>query len=416
MESRLDECWLEAFGSDSLNLDDSTSKSTPRVSRRAKGISPFHVMDILARAKALEQQGRNIIHLEIGEPDFPTPEPVIRAATEAIQTGNVHYTPALGLPQLRQAIAAFYASRYQVDIAAERIAVTPGASGALLLALGATLDAGDEILLADPGYPCNRHFAFFINAVPIAVPVDAGTAFQLTVELVEKHWTPRTRAVLLASPSNPVGTLVRSEDIVAIARLCVARNAVLIVDEIYHGLVYDTSPQTALALSDQVFVVNSFSKYFHMTGWRVGWLAAPEWAMGAIERLAQNLYLAPPTPAQFGALAAFGEENIAILEARRLEMKLRRDFLAPALTALGFDLPVLPQGAFYLYADVSRFTQDSFAFAQRLLNEAGVAVTPGLDFGAVLPERYVRFAYTQPMPVLQEAVGRLAVFLKSRVA
>lgn len=392
----------------------------PDLSRRAKNIAPFHVMDILARAKALEAQGRNIIHLEIGEPDFPTPEPVVRAVTQAIQGGEVHYTPALGLPVLRQAIAGFYASRYQLDIPATRIAVTPGASGALLLALGVVLDAGDEILLADPGYPCNRHFTTFINAVPVAIPVAAETAFQLTPELVEQYWTSRTRAVLLASPSNPTGTLARDEDIHAIACLCAERDAVLIVDEIYHGLVYGASPKTALSClgqshADRIFVINSFSKYFHMTGWRLGWLAAPAWAMDGIERLAQNLFLSAPTPAQYGALAAFDEANMAILESRRLELQARRDFLAPALETLGFGLPVLPQGAFYFYADVSRLTRDSFTFAQQLLDEAGVAITPGLDFGAHHPECYVRFAYTRPMPVLQEAVERIAGFLKSRL-
>ena len=380
-------------------------------SARVEGIAPFHVMDILARAKALEAQGRDIIHLEIGEPDFPTTQPVLDAAMAAMQTGDIHYTPALGLPELRQAIAGFYRDRYRLEIPASRIAVTPGASGALMLALGATLDAGDEILMADPGYPCNRHFARFMDAVAVPIPVGPETAFQLTRALVERHWTAQTKAVLLASPSNPTGTLARDEDVCEIACLCADRNAVLIVDEIYHGLVYGVSPQTALSHSDQVFVVNSFSKYFHMTGWRLGWLAAPEWAMGGIERLAQNLFLAAPTPAQFGALAAFGDENISILEARREVLQARRDFFAGALTDLGFGLPVMPQGAFYLYADVSRFGQDSFTFAGRLLEEAGVAITPGMDFGAVSPERYVRLAYTRPLPRLKEAVERIQCFL-----
>jgi aspartate/methionine/tyrosine aminotransferase len=383
-------------------------------SKRVEGIAPFHVMDILARAKALEAQGRDIIHLEIGEPDFPTPEPVVRAAMQAIQSGDMHYTPALGLPELRQSISGFYRSRYQVEVPASRIAVTPGASGALMLALGVALDAGDEVLMADPGYPCNRHFARFIDVLHVAVPVGPDTSFQLTPGLVERHWTPKTRAVLLASPSNPTGTLARDEDIREIARLCSERNAVLIVDEIYHGLVYGAAPQTALAHSDQIFVVNSFSKYFHMTGWRLGWLAAPDWAMNGIERLAQNLYLAAPTPAQFGALAAFSKENMEILESRRLELMARRDYLAPALRGIGFGLPVMPDGAFYLYADISRFADDSFAFAARLLEEAGVAITPGLDFGVVLPERYVRFAYTRPLPVLEEAVSRIRRFVASK--
>lgn len=383
-------------------------------SKRVEGIAPFHVMDILARAKALEAQGRDIIHLEIGEPDFPTPEPVVRAAMQAIQSGDIHYTPALGLPELRQSISGFYRSRYQVEVPASRIAVTPGASGALMLALGVALDAGDEVLMADPGYPCNRHFARFIDVLPVAVPVGPDTSFQLTPGLVEQHWTSKTRAVLLASPSNPTGTLARDEDIREIARLCLERNVVLIVDEIYHGLVYDAAPQTALAHSDQIFVVNSFSKYFHMTGWRLGWLAAPDWAMNGIERLAQNLYLAAPTPAQFGALAAFSKENMELLESRRLELMARRDYLAPALRGIGFGLPVMPDGAFYLYADISRFADDSFAFAARLLEEAGVAITPGLDFGVVLPERYVRFAYTRPLPVLEEAVSRIRRFVASK--
>jgi aspartate/methionine/tyrosine aminotransferase len=384
------------------------------LSQRARGIAPFHVMDILARAKALEAQGRDIIHLEIGEPDFPTPAPILYAAMPAIENGDLHYTAALGLPELRQAISGFYQDRYGIEVPVARVVVTTGASGALLLALGAVLDAGDEILMADPGYPCNRHFAQFIDAVPMRIPVGSETAFQLTPELVERHWSSRTKAVLLASPSNPTGTLARDEDIRAIAALCAKRGATLIVDEIYHGLVYEGSPQTALAHSDEVIVINSFSKYFHMTGWRLGWMVAPEWAMNGIERLAQNLFLAPPTPAQYAALAAFTTETQAILESRRLELKARRDFLVPALRELGFGLPVMPAGAFYLYTDVSRFTGDSFAFAEQLLEEAGVAITPGLDFGEVTPERYVRFAYTRPLPVLREAVARIRRFVSGK--
>jgi len=388
----------------------------PEISKRAEGIAPFHVMDILARAKALEADGRDIIHLEIGEPDFPTPQPVLDSAIAALKNGDVHYTPALGLPELREAIAMYYRDRYQVGIPSSRIAVTPGASGALMLAMGVVLDAGDDILMADPGYPCNRHFAGFIDAQPVTIPVAPETAFQLTPDLVRHHWTPRTKAVLLASPSNPTGTLACDEDIRALARLCSERDAVLIVDEIYHGLVYGAAPQTALAHSDQVFVVNSFSKYFHMTGWRLGWLAAPDWAMNGIERLAQNLFLAAPTPAQYGALAAFGADNQAILESRRLELMARRDFLAQALQAIGFVLPVMPEGAFYLYADISRFAVDSFDFAARLLEKAGVAITPGLDFGEVKPERYVRFAYTRPLPLLEEAVNRIQRFVVGKQA
>jgi aspartate/methionine/tyrosine aminotransferase len=378
---------------------------------RLEGIAPFHVMAILARAKELEAQGRSIIHLEIGEPDFPTPEPILNAALAAIKGGDVHYTAALGLPELREAIAGFYQERYRLKVSSSRIALTPGASGALLLAAGALLNPGDEILMADPGYPCNRHFARFVNARPVSIPVGPDTAFHLTVRLVAQHWTENTKAVLLASPSNPTGTLARDEEVKAIAELCAQREATLIVDEIYHGLVYEGNPQTALTYSSGVWVVNSFSKYFHMTGWRLGWLVAPEDAMDAIERLAQNLFLAAPTPAQHGALAAFQPATMEILDARRREMKERRDYLVPALKDLGFGLPVVAQGAFYLYADVSRFTEDSFVFAQKLLEEVGVAITPGLDFGAHSAERYVRFAYTRPLPVLKEAVERIKLFV-----
>jgi aspartate/methionine/tyrosine aminotransferase len=291
--------------------------------------------------------------------------------------------------------------------------VTPGASGALLLAAGALLNPGDDLLLADPGYPCNRHFARFVNANPVSIPVGPDTSFQLTAERVERYWTDATRAVLIASPSNPTGTLASNEQIGLIAGMCEARGATLIVDEIYHGLVYEGTAQTALAFSDRIWVVNSFSKYFHMTGWRLGWLVVPQDATEAVDRLAQNLFLAAPTPAQYAALAAFQPETIDILELRRNEMKARRDFLVPALQELGFGLPVMPQGAFYLYADVSRFTDDSFSFANRLLDDAGVAITPGLDFGDFESKRYVRFAYTRPLPVLQEAVERISRFFKA---
>ena len=380
---------------------------------RLKRIAPFHVMAILARARQLEAQGRDIIHLEIGEPDFLTPQPILDAALAAMKSGDVHYTAALGLPALREGIARFYQDRYQFALPGSRIAVTPGASGALLLAVGALLNPGDDILMADPGYPCNRHLARFVSANPISIPVGPEDGFQLTARRVEQCWTDNTRAILIASPSNPTGTLAKEDDIRGIAKLCEERGATLIVDEIYHGLVYEDAPSTALADSGNVWVVNSFSKYFQMTGWRLGWLVAPEAAMGGIERLAQNLFLAAPTPAQWGATAAFLPATLQILESRRLELQARRDFLAPALQELGLSVPVLPQGAFYVYADVSRFTDDSYAFTNKLLDEAGVAIAPGLDFGTFSSGRYVRFAYTRPMPVLKQAVSRLKAFLNA---
>jgi aspartate/methionine/tyrosine aminotransferase len=373
------------------------------------GIAPFHVMDILARAQALEAAGRDIIHLEIGEPDFATPAPIVEAGIAALRAGHTHYTGALGLTPLREAIARFYATRWQATVDPARVVVTPGASGALLLALGLLAGAGDEVLMADPGYPCNRHFARFCGARAVTVAVDAGSGFQLTLELIERHATPATRAVLIASPSNPTGTTIPPDELARIHDWCAAKGIALIVDEIYLALTYDGSEHSA-ARWDDVFVVNSFSKYFLMTGWRLGWLAAPAWAMPDLERLAQNLFLAAPTPAQHAALAAFSPATLVELEARKTELRDRRDYLLPALRDRGFVIPTQPQGAFYLYADCSSHTGDSFRFAQALLERAGVAVTPGLDFGRHQPQRYLRIAYTQPLPRLVEAIARLDRF------
>jgi len=388
------------------------SKRVQPLARRMAEIEPFHVMALLARARELEAQGRSIIHMEIGEPDFPTPEPVCRAGMRVIEKGELYYTPAPGLPQLREAIAAYYRSRYGVELSPARILVTTGASAALLLACAVLIDPGDEVLLADPGYPANRHFVRLMEGVPRAVPVDATDGYQLAPQHLERHWGPRSVAALVASPSNPTGTLVSTERLSAMADFAGERGGTLIVDEIYHGLVYEGVYTTALAHSDDVFVVNSFSKYFQMTGWRLGWLVAPERYLGELDKLAQNLYLAAPTPSQHAALAAFEPETLAILEARRKEFKARRDYLVPALRGLGFDIPVTPQGAFYVYAGCGGLTRDSFAFAIEILEQAGVAITPGIDFGANAPERHVRFAYTNSIERLQEGVSRIAEFLK----
>ena len=375
-------------------------------------IEPFHVMALLARARELESQGRSVIHMEIGEPDFPTPAPVCRAAMRVLGKGELFYTPSLGLPELRRAIAGLYRSRHGVEVDPARIVVTTGGSGALLLACAVLVGPGDEVLLADPGYPANRHFVRVVEGVPRAVPVDATDGYQLAPHHLERHWGPRSVAALVASPSNPTGTLISTERMSAMAAFAGERRGTLIVDEIYHGLVYEGEYTTALAHSDDVFVINSFSKYFQMTGWRLGWLVAPERYMSELDKLAQNLYLSAPTLSQHAALAAFEPETLAILEARRLEFKARRDYLVPALRELGFDIPVTPQGAFYVYAGCGGLTRDSFAFAIEILEQAGVAITPGIDFGANAPERHVRFAYTNSIERLQEGVSRIAEFLK----
>ncbi len=386
---------------------------------RMKNIQPFHVMALLGEARKLQQQGRDIIHLEVGEPDFNTPQPIIDAGIAALQQGDIHYTPSLGLMALRQAIAADYQQRFQVALSASRVVITPGASGALLLIIGALIGADDSVMLADPGYPCNQNFVRFVDGQIQAIAVDEYTAYQLTAEIIEQNWQSNTKVVLIASPANPTGTLVSAEEMAKIIELVKARGAYLIVDEIYQGLVYDIEASTALQIAqnnsqsnEHLIIINSFSKYFQMTGWRMGWCIVPEHLLQACDHLAQNLFLAAPTTAQRAALAAFEPQTFEILEQRRRIFQERRDFLYPELKVLGFKLPVKPQGAFYFYCDCSELTENSMRFTQQLLQQSGIAITPGIDFGKNHPERFVRFAYTRDIPVLEQAVERLDKFLK----
>ena len=386
---------------------DARSKTAARVHE----IAPFHVMEVQTAARTLEAAGRSVIHMEIGEPDFPTPEPVLAAALAGIAGGGIYYTSALGLPELRRAIAGYYDARYGTAIAPERIIVTAGSSAALLLTLALLVNRDDQILLADPGYPCNRHFVRTLEGEAVGIAVGPESNYQLTADLIAQHWTPRTRGALIASPSNPTGTTVPWGEMESIALAVAARGGALIVDEIYLGLSYAGQPRTALALSDEIFVISSFSKYFNMTGWRLGWLVAPERHVRDIEKLAQNLYISPATPSQRAALACFTDETHAIVEARRDEFRARRDFLVPALRELGFGIPVTPTGGFFIYADCSGFGMDSERFALEALNATGVAFTPGIDFGRHRPEAHVRFAYTIARPLLEEGVHRLARWL-----
>ncbi|HQU81214.1 MAG TPA: pyridoxal phosphate-dependent aminotransferase [Azonexus sp.] len=381
-----------------------------RPARRLAEIEPFHVVELLTRARQLEAEGRDIIHMEVGEPDFPTPAPIANAAVDAIKHGKTLYTQALGLPELREAISGFYGQRYGVEVPASRIAVTNGASGALNLAFSCLADPGSEWLLADPGYPCNRHILRVYEGRPQNIPVGPETNFQPTPELLRQHWNARTTGLLVASPANPTGTLLTLPEIEGLAKVCREKQGHFLVDEIYHGLTYEIDAPTACAAGDDIWVINSFSKYFQMTGWRLGWMVIPEPYVRDVEKLAQNLILCPSTPAQYGALAAFAPETIAILETRRAEFRARRDFLAPALESIGFRITARPEGAFYLYCDCSALSNDSFALARDLLEKAGVAATPGLDFGSNAPEKHVRFAYTTGVDRLAEAVNRLAAY------
>ncbi len=384
-----------------------------KIARRMADIQPFHVMEILKRAHQLEAAGRDIIHLEVGEPDFPTPPTIVEAARDFLAGGHVHYTPALGLTALREAIARFYHDRFGADVAPERIIVTPGASGALMLALAVTTDPGDEWLLPDPGYPSNRHLVRSFEGVARALPVDASTRFQPTPAQVADAWTARTRGLMVASPANPTGTLLSLDEIVALQEPAAARDGILIVDEIYQGLNYGIDASTALSRLDDVFVVNSFSKYFGMTGWRLGWVVAPQAYVRQIEKLAQHFFISPSTPAQHAALAAFTPATLEILEERRHAFAARRNTLLPALRELGFRFATEPQGAFYLYADISDLADNSETLARRLIEDAGVATTPGIDFGDNAPDRHLRIAYTTEEARLVEAAERIASVLRA---
>ena len=378
------------------------------VAARAAQIQPFEVMEVLARANELERAGRHIVRMEIGEPDFTAPPLVVEAAARAMRDGLTAYTPALGIPELREEIARFYSRRYGIDVPPARIAVTAGASGALLLALAALVDPGDEVLVTDPGYSCYRHFVRAFEGVARALPVQARSAFQPTAAEIEAAWGPRTKAVILASPSNPTGTLIAPGEMARIARAVERRGGVLIADEIYQGLAYRDDVRTALDLPGSIVVINSFSKYFCMTGWRLGWAVLPEPLVRAFEKLAQHFFICPGALSQRAALAAFGPETIAILESRREEFRRRRDFLVPALESIGFGVPAHPGGAFYVYADCSPFHPDGRAFTfDVLLDRAGVAATPGSDFGTYGTRAYVRFAYTRAIDQIEEGVERI---------
>ena len=377
------------------------------------GIEPFHVMDILARAREMDARGRDVVHMEVGEPDFSSPQPVIDAGIAALQQGKTHYTPALGLPALRQAISDYYQSRFQVQVDASRIVITPGASGALQLLLGVLINPGDKVLMADPGYPCNRHMVRMFGGEAVSLGVKASRDFALSNDQVIRHWDNATRALMVATPANPTGRLLTLQQLRFLYEAVRAPDGLLIVDEIYQGLVYDQPVETALQLGqDNLFVVNSFSKFFGMTGWRLGWVVAPRDYVPALDRLAQNIFLAAPTVAQYAALAAFQPEAQAILEQRRKIFQERRDSLHAALVKLGFRIHGKPEGAFYLYADISAFSSDSFEFARALLDEAAVAITPGRDFGKYRSDKFVRFAYTTDLERLELGVARIGAFLQ----
>lgn len=379
----------------------------PNLASRLENIAPFHVMELAKMAAELERQGRSIIHMGIGEPDFTAAPLVIEAASQAMANGRMQYTSATGLPALREAIASHYLQTYGLQIAPSRIIVTAGASGALLLACAALVEKGAEILMPDPSYPCNRHFVAAFEGHAKMISSGPQDRFQLSDAMVRANWGAATRGVLLASPSNPTGTSIEAAELARIIATVRAKNGFTIVDEIYQGLTYDAAPFSALSLGEDVIVINSFSKYFNMTGWRLGWLVVPEYLVQPIEKLAQNLFICASTIAQHAALACFASQSLAIFEQRKAEFRRRRDYLVPALRELGFQVPVMPDGAFYVYADCSKLTDDADRLTIDMLNHAGVVMVPGLDFGSHSARQYIRVSYATSMANLQEAMGRL---------
>ncbi len=393
-----------------------------RIAQRAERIEPFYVMEVAKAASALAREvahtDRPVVFLNIGEPDFTAPPAVQQAAAQCVASGQTQYTQALGTDALRQAISGWYAQRFGVQVPARRIVVTAGASAALHLACLALIDQGDEILMPDPSYPCNRHFVSAAEGTAVMVPSTAAERFQLSADKVQATWGPKTRGVLLASPSNPTGTSIDPAELRRIHEVVSKRGGITMVDEIYLGLSHDdTYGQTALAISDEIISINSFSKYFNMTGWRLGWLVVPDALVPVIERLAQNLFICASTVSQQAALACFTPESLAIYEQRRAEFKVRRDYFIPALNALGLTVPVMPDGAFYAWADCSAACEklglkDSWDFAHAALHQAHVAITPGRDFGNFETARFVRFSTANSMAELKTAIERLKAWLQ----
>lgn len=394
-------------------------------STRAERIDPFYVMEVAKAAQAKAQELANtdspMIFLNIGEPDFTAPPLVQEAAIRAIHSGSTQYTPALGLPELRERLSTWYAQRFGVEVPARRIVITAGASAALQLACLATINAGDEVLMPDPSYPCNRHFVSAAEGTAVMVPTTAAERYQLSADKVLTHWGDKTRGVLLASPSNPTGTSIAPDELARIHEVVRSKDGLTIIDEIYLGLSHDEAyGHSALALGEDIISINSFSKYFNMTGWRLGWMVVPEAMVPVVERVAQNLFICASTVSQYAALACFEPESIAEYERRRAEFKARRDYFIPALEALGLSVPVKPDGAFYAWADcraaahklgIAADANCSWDFAYALMERAHLAITPGRDFGRFETASFVRFSTANSMEQLQEAVARMRKLL-----
>ncbi|UOD51115.1 pyridoxal phosphate-dependent aminotransferase [Orrella daihaiensis] len=380
---------------------------TAQLAHRLQHTQTFHAMEIFKRTLALQSLGRDIISLGIGEPDFTAAPAVLEAMKLAADKGLGKYGPAAGIMPLREAIAQFYADQLGARVDPHRVIVTNGASGALLLASLALINPGQEVLMPDPCYPANSNFIMAAGGTTKLIRTEPERQFQLTAQDIRMHWTERTAGVLIASPGNPTGTSIEPDELRGIINAVNQLNGFVMMDEIYLGLSYRDKRCSALAIDDNLIILNSFSKYFHMTGWRLGWMIVPPELVAPIEKLASSLMICPPTLAQHGALACFEPNTIELLEHRREAFRARRDFLVQGLEAIGFDIPAKPDGAFYVYADISRFSNDSDQLVDVLLEKAGVALVPGIDFGPAHAKSKVRLAYTIGLDRLEDAVGRI---------
>jgi len=371
--------------------------------QRLDNITPFLVMDIVRKARALP----NAIHFEVGEPDIlPSPK-VTTAIADAVRKNKVQYIESLGLMALREKIAEFYKKRYKITISPQRIVLTVGTSGAFLTAYSILLNAGDKILLTDPAYPCYKNFSYILDICPIFIPIDASTDYQLTIEHLKSQKDKNIKVVQISSPANPIGNVYEKSVLKQLIEYCNFENIYFISDEIYHGLVYEKTAHTALEFSDNAIVINGFSKYFSLAGLRLGWMILPENLVRKAEIVLQNLYISAPTLSQYGALHAFDESHLA----KTTEIyRERRDYLYAELSQL-FDIETKPSGAFYIWANISKYSQDSLKFSELLLNEIQVATTPGIDFGNNKTHQYIRFAYTRELSHLAEGIQRLKKFL-----
>ncbi len=382
------------------------------ISKKLAHITPFIVMEILERAQAMEANGEHIIHMEIGEPDFPTPGPVQEAALETIRADRTKYTHSLGLPQLRERISKHYTDEYGVHVDPERVIVTTGSSGGMLLVFSALIDQGDRVLITDPCYPCYPNFIKLAGGVPEYVPMGEDEGWQIDSKRFSDAAAKGAKAAVINSPANPTGVVLTAPVMADLAKTATDNDVLILSDEIYHGMVYEGHGHTMLEFTDEVVVINGFSKFYAMTGWRLGWIIVPPGLVRPIQTLQQNLFISPPTISQEAALAALSDSRVELERMTKLYDERRR-WLVPRLRDLGFGIPIAPTGAFYVLANAKHLSTDSYSLALEILRDAKVAVTPGIDFGSAA-EGYLRFSYANSLAELREGCNRLEAWLKQR--